>query len=168
MSEWHFEAETQSQTIYIPDFEDARSDFAPYYDIRNVEISDAQTQVSIELTKLGAGVFSIVPGSYTTPDNRKRCGFEIYFSFGGGHGLIRVAALPFRGEATKQKEIKARIQALYNVRDWLKAAVTAQIFSPGSSILIPFMLVDGKHTVADYIHNTGNLPRLNPPVQKDS
>lgn len=167
MTEWHFEAETKSPTIHIPDFEDARSDFAPYYDIRNVLISSATNQVSAELDKLGAIVLSIVRGSYTTPDGRKRSGFEIYFGFGGAQGLIRVAALPFRGEATKQKEIKASIQALYNVRDWLKAAVTAQVFSPGSSILIPFLLVDGKHTVADYIHSTGNLPRLNPPVNKD-
>lgn len=169
MSEWHFESDKMDMhgSINVPYFEDARADFAPYYRARSGNVADAQAEVTAELGKLGAGVYSFLPGIYTAPDGRKRHGYEVQFYYGGGQGIIRVACLPFSGEATQAKLNQARIQALKNVRDWLKAAVTAQVFSPGSSILIPFMLVDGKNTVADYLHSTGKLPRLNPPVTKD-
>lgn len=166
MAEWNFEPNKTNMhgNIEIPFFEDARADFAPYYRSRSGDVADAQSEVTAEMGKLGAGVYSFLPGIYTAPDGRKRHGYEIQFYFGGAQGIIRVACLPFSGEATQAKLTQARIQALKNVRDWLKSAVTAQVFSPGASMLIPFMLVDGTHTVSDYIHSTGNLPRLNPPV----
>lgn len=157
------------QAINIPFFEDARADFAPYYTVhrQGTSIQKAQNEVVTELAKLGAGGCLFNPGYFGT--NPKRHGFVITFQYGGGEGLIRVAGLPIRSETAKKIDA-VQVQALLNVRDWLKAAVTAQVFAPGSDILIPFMIVartDGKvYTVADYIHSAGRLPALNPPPEQ--
>lgn len=85
-------------------------------------------------------------------------GYVIHFSLQGGPGAIRVAGLLIRLE--NEKKIKqVRVQALLNVRDWLKAAVTSQVFAPGNNVLYQHLLVDGQRTVAD-MFATGNMPML--------
>lgn len=149
--------------ITVPCFEDARADYAPYYRTRKT-IREAQFAVMDELVKLGASGVTFHEGHFMN-GQVKRLGFQIRFSYGGGFGLIRAAGLPIRSTETSAKKQTVQVQALLNVRDWLKASVTAQVFSPGSDPLIPFMLVDGSHTVSDFIRQQGQLPQLNPPGQ---
>lgn len=155
---------TDQQQIEIPYFEDARADFAPYYTSHGhgKKTQSAQSDVITELAKLGAGGILFKPG-YFGPEP-KRHGYVIEFQYGGGRGMIRVAGLPIKNESDKKIEA-VQVQALLNVRDWLKSAVTTRVFSPGSDVLIPFMIVahtNGKdYTVADYIHSRGSLPQLN-------
>jgi len=54
------------------------------------------------------------------------------------------------------------VQALLNVRDWLKATVTSMVFAPQSDILIPHLLVspDSDMTIADHIRSRGDIPQL--------
>ena len=49
-----------------------------------------------------------------------------------------------------------------------KAAVTARVFNPGSDMLVQYLLVDGERTmVVDGIASSGQVPRLNPPLESD-
>lgn len=156
-------------TPKVPYFEEARADFAPHYRSRKTA-AQAQTEVINELAKLGAGGVMFQEGVFSNGKQR-RYGYSIMFQYSGGQGLIRVAGLPLRHKETPTKLVALKVQALLNVRDWLKSAVTAQVFSPGSDPLIPYMIVDRVgdevFTVADYVHSKGRLPQLAPPEMVD-
>ena len=125
-----------------------------------MEEREAQSQIATELGKLGAFITGCFRGEYIV-DKQKRYGYEIRFSFGGQQGIIRAAGLPMKYSATEKKKHLVRIQALLNVRDWLKAAVTARVFAPGHSPLLPHMLLpDGETTIAEYIVQQQMLPML--------
>lgn len=147
--------------IKAPYYEDAKADFAPYYTAgRGTKESEAQSQIAAELGKLGAFIVGCFRGEYLV-DGCKRYGYEIRFSFGGQQGIIRAAGLPMKHPATDRKMHLIRIQALLNVRDWLKSAVTARVFAPGNSPLLPHMLLpDGETTIAEYIAQQQMLPML--------
>lgn len=163
MSDFRFTPTDQSQNLHVPFYEDARADFAPYYDIRNKTIGEAQKEVVTEMGKLGAHSVIFQEG-YFGEGKQRRYGYVIQFGYSTARGVIRVAGLPMKQEHTGNKIRKVRLQALMNVRDWLKSAVTSQVFAPGNDVLIQHLLIDGQRTVADYITQTGNLPRLNPPA----
>lgn len=142
----------------IPFYEDARSDFAPYY-ASGKSVKVAKNEVTAELTKLGGVVLAIREGFYGDV-RKKRYGYEIEFLLFDRRGIIRVAGLPMRRETPAKRE-QVRVQALLNVRDWLKAMVTQPVFQPGAGHpLLMNMLVDGRRTVADYIAAQGQLPQL--------
>lgn len=164
VNDFHFTpTSTQMGLINVPYFEDARSDFAPYYDIRNKTLLEAQREIMQEMSKLGAGIVIFEDGYFGK--EQKRYGYRITFNYGDAKGLIRAAGLPIKQTETEVKLHKVRLQALMNVRDWLKATVTGMVFAPGSDILIPHLLIgDTGLTIADHIASTGNLPRLNPPT----
>jgi hypothetical protein len=149
-----FTPDQDATKLEIPDFEDARADFAPYYST-TTSLKSAQRQVLDELAKLGAGAILFRSGKFD-----RRYGYLITFQLGTAQGVIRVAGLPIRAGQTDRKIEAVRIQALLNVRDWLKAAVTSQVFSPGSNPLLQHILVDGRRTVADYIMESGRFPEL--------
>jgi hypothetical protein len=161
--------ETQVSEIEIPYFENARSDFAPYYGAgkdsqdRVKRLREAKDEVINELAKLGAGDVSFAEGYFG--DKPKRYGYVIRFLLTGNEGRINVAGLPMKNRETPIKLLDVKIQALLNVRDWLKSAITGEIFSPGSKVLIQFLLVDGKHTIAEYLMAQGHLPQLEAPDQ---
>lgn len=152
--------ELQAQ-IETPYYENAKAAFAPYYESgRNMKEADAQSQIATELGKLGAFINGCLRGEYLV-DGNKRYGYEIRFSFAGQQGVIRAAGLPIKYSATEKKKHLVRIQALLNVRDWLKSAVTARVFAPGHSPLLPHMLLpDGETTIAEYIMQQQMLPIL--------
>lgn len=160
---FQFTPDQHTPKLDIPFFEDARADFAPYYSSAKSAVQ-AQLEISTELGKLGSQPIGFIPGLFGS-GNAKRYGYEIRFLYGGVSGVICAAGLPLRRESPKKIE-QVRVQALLNVRDWLKAAVTARVFNPGSDVLIPYLLVDGVRTIADYIADTGRLPRLNPPTNE--
>jgi hypothetical protein len=146
----------------VPFFEDAKADFAPYYSAAKSgrSVQSAQNEISVELAKLGGGVTAFVQGKFVI-DGQERHGYEIRFLYGGMQGVIRVAGLPFKADATKKKIDAVLVQALMVVRDWLKAAVTSRVFTPGSDALIGHLLIPGTDkTVADYIRSQGSLPQL--------
>lgn len=68
----------------------------------------------------------------------------------GRIGEIRVAGLPMRA-TTPAKEQRVRTQALLTVATMLETARVAQIFNPDANPLIPYLLVDGQHTIAEAI-----------------
>ena len=148
--------------VNVPFFEDARADFAPYYDIRKKSVLDAQNLVLIELAKLGAGSILFEDGFFGVGKD-KRYGYRLRFMYGGVHGMIRVAGLPLAKEHTDKKVQAVKVQALLNVRDWLKTTVTSMVFAPNSDILLSHLLVspDSDVTIADHIRSQGNIPQLN-------
>lgn len=151
---FNFTPDEKETKISIPYFEDARADFAPYYSARQ-SLKSAESQVVNELAKLDAGAILLRPGKFGD-----RYGYLITFQLHATPGVIRVAGLPTRSNETEKKIEQVRVQALLNVRDWLKAAVTAQVFSPGSNPLSQHLLVDGQRTVADYITTYHKLPQI--------
>ncbi len=165
--EFTFTPDSQSAQIDVPFYEDARADFAPYYSVvrsgnGDQKMVEGKAAVGIELGKLGGIVTGIIPGTFGS-GNKKRYGFVVRFMYGSVPGVIHVAGLPIKHESASKKEA-VMVQALFNVRDWLKAAVTGRVFNPGSDVLIPYLLVDGKHTIAEYINSTGKLPMLSASV----
>lgn len=166
--EFIFTPQSETVKVEVPYFEDATKDFAPYYTVLRTarsrggnareQIIKGQTQISIEMGKLGGLVTAFIPGVFGIGD-KKRYGYDIHFMYSGARGVIHVAGLPIRSETQENKDA-VLVQALWNVRDWLKSAVTAFVFSPGSDALIPYLLVDGKHTIAEYVKTSGKLPQL--------
>lgn len=155
------------KTVNVPFIENARADFAPYYRSRANERS-AESQVALELAKLGGYIVGFHQGKFSMGDGEvARYGYEIKFTYGGVPGIIRVAGLPIKHENDDKIE-QVRIQALLNVRDWLKSAVTMKVFAPGTSPLLPHLLLpDGKTTIADFIISQGRLPQLAPPKSEE-
>lgn len=147
----------------VPFYEDARADFAPYY-ASGKSVKVAKQEVAAELGKLGGVVIAFREGFFGEGRGR-RYGYEIDFLLhdpaGRDHrGVLRVAGLPMRRETPAKRE-QVRVQALLNIRDWLKAAVTQPVFQPGAGHpLLMNLLVDGQRTVSDFIIVTGRLPGL--------
>jgi hypothetical protein len=143
----------ENEELPLPFFEDARADFAPHY--QSAKTPDkARAEVLAELAKLGAGSVQFHNGLFD--GEPPRYGIRIAFIHGGTHGRIDAACLPFKGEATPKKLARARVQALLIVRDWLKAAVTGRVFAPGGDPLVPYLLVDGERTLAQYLVELGD------------
>lgn len=141
----------------IPAYEDARADIAPYYRSQK-SVEAAKTEVVEVFVQLGASNVNFRPGRFVV-DKMERYGYVITFQLGRAPGFIRVAGLPIRVQKGKDGKIeKVRVQALLNVRDWLKASVTGRVFSPGSHPLLQHVLVDGTETVTDYIMSNRPLP----------
>lgn len=145
---WTFIPTESDKALKAPFYEDARSDFAPYYS-SNKTLKQAMAEVTGEMGKLNASITKFQTGKFEV-NKQWRFGYAIEFLLNGAPGVIRVAGLPIRSY-TAVREDKVRIQCLLNVRDWLKAAVTMQVFSPDTSPLMPYLLVDGKRTIAEYV-----------------
>lgn len=150
--------------IQVPYLEDARADFAPYYaihDVRKKSISAAQNDVSAEIVKLGGSSIWFQEGYFGRKPS-ERHGYVLHFEYGGIPARMIVAGLPIKAGATDLKIKRVRLQALYILRDWLKSAVTAQVFSPGNHPLMQFLLVDGRRTLAEMIIEENKVPNMNP------
>ena len=163
-NDFHFTPTSISTSLVnVPFFEDATADYAPYYTSRNHGVTEekAKSQVLTELAKLGAGSILFEDGYFGTGD-QKRYGYRLRFMYGGAHGMIRVAGLPIKNEHTNKKIEAIKVQALLNVRDWLKSTVTSMVFAPNTDILISHLLVspDSDITIADHIRSQGNIPQL--------
>jgi hypothetical protein len=151
--------EEQQAEMCVPFLEDARADYAPYYDPRDWSVGKAQAAVSAEFSKLGAGITRFQEGNFTIHAQMRR-GYNIEFVWNGVKGRIVVAGLPIQMQATEKKLQKAKIQALLNVRDWIKAAVTARIFSPGEHPLVPHLILEDGRTIAEQMMESMGLPQL--------
>ena len=130
-------------------------------------IDGRETEKSIErlkgeicewLGKVGATGMYFVDGEYQAGSLRH--GWRIYFTMSGIPGRIDCAALPVQNE-TEQKIQKAQKQALYLLRDELKAAYFAALHKPGSVPLIPYLMVGPEEqTVTELLVKSGKFPAL--------
>jgi hypothetical protein len=145
--------------LRVPFFEDARSDYAPYYQSPTWSISKAKAAVQAEFSKLGAAILDYEEGDFMINGQRRR-GYQLHFTWNGAKGRLMVAGLPISKGKTDNKYARVRIQALLNVRDWIKAAVTARIFSPGEHPLIPHLVLKSGKTLAERIVESAGLPEL--------
>ncbi len=151
----------QNGGVKVPFLEDATADTAPFHRVRK-DANTIQGEIITWLAQLGAAAVWFQEG-YFGQGGYKRYGYRVHFQYGGQRGLIRVAGLPIRDSETTNKINQVRVQALSNVREWLKTAVTSQVFSPGSDALIPHLLFGpGERTVRDWLHDQGSLPMLEP------
>lgn len=149
------------QALKVPFIEDARADFAPFYSTsKSVEM--LQSEVIAEVAKLGGGGVSFVEGFFG--EKPKRYGYLIEFNVNGHPARMVAAGLPMRTETPNKRE-QVRKQALANVREWLKAAVTARVFSPGANPLVQFLLVDGDRTLIEALFE-GKQLRLPQPTRR--
>jgi hypothetical protein len=157
MTDFTFTSTEAATPDKVPCYEDARADFAPYY-ASGKTVKSAQREVADEMAKLGGVIVAFREGFFGSKP--KRHGYEIDFLLYGQRGLLRVAGLPMWSE-TEAKRQRVRVQALLNVRDWLKAAVTQPIFQPQSGHpLMMHLLVDARRTVADVIAQQSKIPAL--------
>lgn len=149
--------------LRVPYLEEARADFAPYYRTGKTE-SAIQTEIITELAKLGGGSIQFRRGFFGAK-SAKRHGYIINFTLGGQPARMEVAGLPIRDAETQKKIEQVCVQALCNVRDWIKAAVTAQVFAPGSNPLIQYLLVDKDRTLAQALIEDRQIPNTNPMLE---
>ena len=158
MASWTFTPTHDPMTApTVPYFEDARADFAPYYRSRKT-IKQAKQDVTTNLGLLGAALIEFREGTFEI-NQQSRKGYEVVFNWVGNMGVMRVAGLPMHSR-TAVKEDQVKIQALLNLADWLKASITQRTFSPGDTPLLPFLLVDGKRTLAEALAGGKSLPLL--------
>ena len=149
----------QDDSIKVPFIEDARSDTAPYYS-STLTVDRAKQEVLAVLGLLHAtGYF--VEGDFQI-GKLKRRGYVLHFLLGQAPGRLTVAGLPIYS-STPKKIDQVRVQALLNLRDWLKGAITQQVFTPGANPLVPFLLVDGQRTMTEAIIQDGRMPMLPAP-----
>lgn len=150
---------TEQPATKAPFYEDARADFAPYYRSKKT-IKAAQAEVAAELAKLGGAIVAFREGYFG--QTQRRYGYEIEFVLYDKRGVLRVAGLPIRSYNESAAKIQqVRVQALLNVRDWLKATITQQVFQPQAGHpLMMHLFVDDRRTVADYIAQSSRLPAL--------
>ena len=155
--------ESEAVKDKVPYLEDARADYAPYYQPVNQTIAKAKNAIIAEMGKLGGTVLDFEEGNF---GNRR--GYVIRFVLNGKPGRIKVAGLPLK-KFTPLKMDRVRIQALMNIRDWLKTAVTSMIFSPGNNPLVPHLLGKGGITLVELIseHNGIDIPLLEGEIVKD-
>lgn len=159
MNDFTFTPKNETPAPHVPFFEDARSDFAPYYASAATE-TEAKASVVAEMGKVGAGVTRFVDGVFGS-GQEKRHGYEIHFFLYGKPGVIRVAGLPIGKKHTARKVEQVKVQALLNVCDWIKTSITQQVFSPGLHPLVMKLLGDdGRRTLEEMLAENGRLPML--------
>lgn len=146
--------------LRVPFIEDARADFAPFYSTSKT-VDTLQNEVVTEVAKLGGGGVLFREGFFG--EKPKRYGYLISFNMNGQPARMVAAGLPIRSETPAKRE-QVKKQALANVREWLKAAVTARVFSPGANPLVQFLLVDGERTLIEALFD-GNQLRLPQPAK---
>jgi hypothetical protein len=156
---YKFEPIADAPDLKVPFLEAARADYAPYYATEKWNVSDAQSAVAAEIAKLGGGILRFIEGNFII-QGQKRRGYQIEFIWRSARGRILVAGLPIEKTETDKKLEQVKIQALLNVRDWLKAAVTARIFSPGEHPLIPHLILENGQTLAEQMIERLGLPEL--------
>lgn len=146
----------------VPYYEDARADYAPYYNSQKT-INAAQREVAEELAKLGGILLAFREGFYGIKP--RRYGYEITFLLHEQRGVLRVAGLPmYRETDTKKRHV--RVQALLCVRDWLKAAVTQLVFQPlAAHPLMDHLLIAEGRTVGDVMTQQSRIPALGDVVE---
>ena len=156
MSNFTFTPTEEKSNLTVPFFEDATAAFAPYYSSQKT-VDDAKSEIRSEVGKLDASVNSFVDGYFGS--DPKRYGYLIEFLYNGAPGVIKIAGLPIR-KVTESKLKRVKVQALLNVRDWLKASVTQHVFSPGSNPLIMNLLVPNtQQTLLEYM-KSGNFQNM--------
>ncbi len=150
------------EKLPIPYFEEATAAFAPYYTVGAQGVTEGQVKLEIaeEISKLGGEILGFQKVIY-----EGRYGYMIKYHLRHAPGVLHVAGLPIKHKATDKKIVNARVQALRNVRDWLKGAVTAEIFSPGCNILASHLLMpdstfDDPVTIVQYVMQRNELPML--------
>lgn len=172
---WDFKPDSPAKAaISVPYFEDANADTAPYYSSTRT-IEAAKTEVADRLGTLGGSILSFQSGTFDI-NKQKRFGFVIRFvlnvePFSNAEGVIRVAALPIRSWS-EAKEKRVKVQALLNVADWLKVAITSRVFSPDAHPLVPYLLMPAKdgqmYTVTQVISQMMNAPQLPNSIDQDA
>ncbi len=130
----------QAEKANVPFYEDSTADYAPYYSSKKT-LTEAENRVRLEMVKLKGVVTLFAYGKFDTDPPRD--GVQIEFVLAGLPGVLKQAALPFRGEPTERKIERALVQALLNRAEWLKVSVTEPIFSPGSHPLVMKLLNPG-------------------------
>lgn len=151
--------EKNQPKISAPHFEDARADYAPGY-ATTKSVETLKTEVLTIMVQLGASGILFREGHF--PDKpRNRYGYVVEFQYGHSPARMQVAGLPIWKETPRKKE-QVLAHALYNLRDWLKAALTARVFAPGNDVLLQYLLVDGKQTLHEALVAGWRLPSTNP------
>lgn len=155
MSNWTFTPTDNANdaAIKVPFVEDVRADTAPGYSTGK-SVETLQDEIRAEVGKLGGGGTTFREGFFG--DKPRRYGFIVQFNINGHPAQMVVAGLPMRSETPAKRE-QVKRQALFNVREWLKAAVTARVFSPGANPLVQFLLVDGQRTLVEAMFEGGQL-----------
>lgn len=120
----------------VPFFEDSRSDLAPYYGSKR-STQDVTQEILEILGNLGGRKVKITDGVFE--GELLRHGYVVEFVYAGETARVVAAGLPIRIE-TDAKIERVRLQALLIVKDQLKAALTAIVFSPGSYPLMQYVV----------------------------
>ncbi len=147
--------------IHIPFFEDATAATAPYYSTQR-SISSVQKEIAGILDQLGGERIRFKEGWFG--EKPRRYGHVVQFRYAEQDAQIISAGLPMRNE-TDKKVLTVKVQALLIVKDQLKAAFTALVFSPGSYPLMQYVLGAGDKTLGELFVNRYELPMLNPPAE---
>lgn len=140
----------------VPYFEDSSTEKIAGYSTRKTTEA-LKSEIADEIYELGGELVRFVPGTF--PGTPTRSGFQIHFTFRQVTGRIDVAALPCRTH-TEAKQKQALNQALFLVRDWLKAERLAFAYRPGSVPLLPYLIGTDGETVTEVMVKTGIIAAL--------
>lgn len=143
-------------------FEDSHSEKIPGY-TTSQSVQKMQGDIIDLMHRMGAELVAFSrPGTFQGKPARD--GYEVAFKFGKMAGRIACAALPIRGTATDHKKQQALKQALYLLRDQLRATLYTSINKPAGDMLIPYLLDSSGRTITESLIDMGSIPMLPPPA----
>lgn len=149
----------------VPWFEDAKVELGIKGHSTSKSLNELEIEIKSAMSRLGGGVTSFITGKFDTRPSR--IGYEIRFNYGSREGKIEIAALPLK-KWTAIRETQSRKQALYTVREMLEAEFNSGMLVPGSAPLVPFLLDDNGHTLAEALHSQAGIPLLSAPIKENS
>jgi len=144
------------QAQEVPYFEDSQQRDIPGRGTEKT-LTRLQQEVINILARLGASSVQFVPGIHD--GSRKRHGYQNRIWYGGIQGRIDCAALPLRSETAGKKD-RALAQALYLLRDELRAMVQSAVYKPGAVPLVPYLIGPGRKTVTEWLIESQDVPQL--------
>jgi hypothetical protein len=124
---------------HIPFFEDQGKVDIMNYNESTKSRAVALSELLLEISNLDGYGVTYQYGTFLGLETVNRCGYVIDFYCEARMIRMRVLALPTK---EPENEEQAVVQALLNMRDWLRASSVARVFSPGVDIMKLLQFVD--------------------------
>ena len=141
----------------VPYFEDSPHNI-PGYRTRK-SIPTLQSEVISILHDLGGMAAHFLEGTYKGDAGQVRYGYSIQFSQYGNPARLDCAALPIKTE-TETKKTQAIAQALFLLRDELKAIYFSNVHKPNGFPLIEYLVGPNGRTLSEELVASGTIPML--------
>lgn len=163
-------------TVSVPFYDDVTSDKGWQGQTTTKTVRMLQSEIIGSIARLGGNTTSFQRGTFQIGDQYRE-GFRLHYSVEAPDGTmipgrIDVAALPVKQDYALHRSLETRKDrslrmSLYMLRIALDGTWFLQQLSPGYAPLMPWMLVDGEHTITQLWQESSIMQNLLPPGETD-